>query len=78
MIGVAGRDSIDAMADFVARHGLDGVPHLVDADGSLWARFEVVAQPAWVFVDDDGTARRVQGSLDEDGLRAELQALASG
>ena len=76
-MGVAGRDSPDAMADFVARHGLEGIDHLVDGDGSLWARFEVLAQPAWVFVDDDGTARRVQGSLDEDGLRAELQALAA-
>ena len=76
-MGVAGRDSSDAMADFVARHGLEGIDHLVDGDGSLWARFEVLAQPAWVFVDDDGTTRRVQGSLDEDGLRAELQALAA-
>ena len=77
-MGVAGRDSLDAMADFVSRHRLEGIDHLVDEDGSLWSRFEVLVQPAWVFVDDDGTTRRVQGSLDEDGLRAELQALASG
>ena len=75
---MAGRDSVGAMAGFVTRHGLDGIPHLVDGDGSLWARFEVLAQPAWVFVDDGGTVRRVQGSLDEDGLRSELRALASG
>ena len=50
-MGVAGRDSPDAMADFVARHGLEGIDHLVAGDGSLWARFEVLAQPAWVFVE---------------------------
>ena len=65
------------MQDFVARHQLNDVDHLVDDDGTLWERFGVITQPAWVFVDDDGSVRRVQGSLDEDGLRAQLEELAS-
>ena len=66
------------MQDFVERHELGGVDHLVDGDGTLWERFGVITQPAWVFIDDDGSVRRVQGSLDEEGLRSELEALASG
>lgn len=73
---LAGRDSTDAMQSFVDRHGLDGFAHAVDDDGSLWERFGITNQPAWVFVDDDGTARTVAGSLDAEGLREELQALA--
>ena len=65
------------MQDFVARHQLGEVDHLVDGDGTLWERFGVITQPAWVFIDDDGSVRRVQGSLDEDGLRAQLEELAS-
>lgn len=52
---MAGRDDPSAMADFVSRHGLEGMPHVVDIDGELWLRFGVTYQPWWVFVNDDGT-----------------------
>ena len=73
---MGGRDSVEQMQSFVDRHGLRGFDHLVDEDGSLWERFGIINQPAWVFVDDDGTARTVAGSLDGAGLREELRALA--
>ena len=63
------------MRSFIDRHGLTGFDHLVDDDGALWARFGIVSQPAWVFVDDDGTSTTVQGSLGVDGLRAEIERL---
>lgn len=63
------------MQEFVDRHGLEAFPHLVDDDGALWERFGIINQPAWVFVDDDGTTRTVQGSLSEDGLRSEIERL---
>lgn len=63
------------MRSFIDRHDLGGFDHLVDDDGALWARFGIVSQPAWVFVDDDGTSRKVQGSLGADGLRAEIARL---
>lgn len=66
------------MRSFIDRHGLDGFDHLVDDDGALWARFGIVSQPAWVFVDDDGTAKKVQGALGADGLRAEIERLTAG
>lgn len=63
------------MSGFVERHGLGGFDHLVDEDGALWERFGIVSQPAWVFVNDDGTARTLVGSLGAGGIRAEIDRL---
>ena len=76
-VGMAGHDTDEAHRAFVDEHGLDHLLHVVDDDGSLWARFGVSYQPAWVFVDDDGTMRTVAGGLYED-LEARLQALVDG
>lgn len=65
------------MQAFIDRHGVDGFEHLVDGDGSLWERFGIVTQPAWIFVNDDGTAKTLVGILGEDGLRAEIDELLS-
>jgi hypothetical protein len=55
---VPGNDSTDAMQAFVDEHGL-AFPQAVTEDGSLWARFGVAYQPAWVFVDDSGKSTLV-------------------
>lgn len=78
IIGLAGRDSVDAMQAFVDRHGLGDLRHLVDEDGSLWAAFGVVSQPTWVFVDDDGTATTVNGALGRAGLDERIDGLVAG
>lgn len=62
-IGVAGHDDDAAHEAFVADHGLDHIVHAIDEDGSLWARYGVSYQPAWVFVDTDGTTRLHAGGL---------------
>ncbi len=59
-VGVAGRDDTPAMEEFVATYGIT-FPTLVDPDGSLWQRFGVLGQPAWVFFDGRGHAYRIQG-----------------
>lgn len=76
IVGMAGRDDTGPMKEFVERHGLGFVPHAVDADGSLWAEFGVRGQPAWVFVDRDGQAEVVFGTLSERQLAERLDALA--
>lgn len=77
LVGVAGHDTDDAHRAFVAEHELEGMVHLVDDDGSLWARFGIAYQPAWVFIDDDGTLQTVAGGLYDD-LPGRLQALVDG
>ncbi len=74
IIGVPGHDSDDAHAAFVAEHGLDDLVHAIDDDGSLWARYGISYQPAWVFINQDGEVTVHAGGL-YDELEARLQAL---
>lgn len=76
-VGVPGHDTDDAHREFVEEHGLEDVVQAVDDDGSLWARFGINYQPAWVFVDEDGGAEVVAGGLYDD-LAARIQALVDG
>ena len=71
-----GRDDLGPMRDFVSRHGLEAVPQAVDTDGSLWERFGVAYQPAWVFIDDGGDVRVHAGPLSEEELKAAVTELA--
>ena len=78
IIGVASRDDdVAAMADFVADTGTGAIPHIADVSGDVWASFGVIQQPAWVFINDDGTAELNQGDLEEAELVARLQDLAA-
>ena len=62
------------MQGFVDAFSL-GFTQAVTEDGSLWARFGVPYQPAWVFVNDDGSAQVVHGVLSEPPLEAILDQL---
>jgi hypothetical protein len=65
------------MRAFVERHELGDVPQLVDDDGSVWSRFGVAYQPAWVFVGPDGDPEVVAGAL-VDQLPDRLDAFLAG
>jgi peroxiredoxin len=71
---MGGRDSAEAMQEFVDEYGLT-FPQAVSEDGSLWTRFGVAYQPAWVFVNDDGQAHVVPNALPEPELRGALDEL---
>ncbi|WP_061963283.1 redoxin family protein [Demequina aurantiaca] len=69
MMGVAGRsDDPAAMQEFVTDYGVGGIEHLADTDGSIWANFSVVSQPAFIFVNDDGTMQGSGGGLTADDI----------
>lgn len=70
VIGVAGRDDVGPMQDFVAEHGLHEMTHVVDADGAIWASYGISYQPAWVFIDAEGNATVNAGMLGYDGILA--------
>jgi hypothetical protein len=72
MSGRAEAGDIDA---FIAEFGLDGFPHTIDESGDLWAGYGVVGQPAWVFIDAEGSAEVVSGSLGEDAIVERIEAL---
>ena len=76
VLGVPGRGEVDAMQAFVSDTGVGTITHVADTDGTLWNRFGVVSQPAFVFVDRSGAATSFAGSLGVDGLRAAVDELA--
>lgn len=79
VVGVAGRDTVDAMAEFVDRHGLDLIDHVADVDGQVWGANGIGGQPAWVFIDGEtGEATTRFGALGTDGLDAAIDELLAG
>jgi thiol-disulfide isomerase/thioredoxin len=54
-LGIAGRSDVGQMSNFVSKYGLN-FTNLNDADGALWARYNVPWQPAYVFYRADGSS----------------------
>lgn len=77
VIGVAGRGEVPEMEGFVSDTDTGSLTHLIDEDGAIWADYGVVAQPAFAFIDDDGTVDVVVGTLGEAALTERLSALAA-
>ena len=53
--GVAARSDVAAMQGFVSKYNLN-FTNLNDADGAIWARYDVPWQPAYVFYRPDGSS----------------------
>jgi thiol-disulfide isomerase/thioredoxin len=68
-VGIAGRGPVEDMQAFVQETATGGFTHVADVDGSLWARFGVVAQPSFVFVTPSGEAETFTGGMDAAELR---------
>jgi thiol-disulfide isomerase/thioredoxin len=78
-VGVAARSDVGAMANFVSKYGLN-FTNLNDADGSIWARFNVPWQPAYLFVKPDGTSSFVNNptsAMPEQELSSRVAALTA-
>lgn len=75
IVGVAGRGDLEEMAGFIDETGVGGFDHVADLDGSIWAGYEVVSQPSFAFIGDDGTVEVHVGALGADGLSDRIDAL---
>jgi thiol-disulfide isomerase/thioredoxin len=76
-VGVGGRGAIDEMQAFIDDTETVGLPHVADLDGAIWQAFGVYAQPAFAFIDDDGTIDVFVGGLGEDALADRLDDLTA-
>lgn len=63
------------MADFIDETGVTEFDHLIDREGAIWSALNVFDQPAFAFVNDDGTVEVNVGALGEEELTARLEAL---
>lgn len=74
IIGVAWNGSEQSMQEFVTKHQLT-FANIKDNDGLIFAQFEVPYQPAWVFIQQDGTSETNVGAMDEVTLTKMLEKL---
>jgi thiol-disulfide isomerase/thioredoxin len=75
LIGVPGRGELDEMRDFVDDTGTDSLTHVADLGGDIWSAFGVYGQPAFAFIDDDGTVEVFIGGLGGDALAERIDEL---
>ena len=76
-VGVAAHSDAAAMQNFVSKYNLNFTT-LNDADGSIWARYDVPWQPAWVFYRADGSSTFVNNptsAMSHDELAGRVAAL---
>lgn len=78
-VGVSTRADVGAMQNFVSRYNLN-FTNLNDANGSIWAKFNVPWQPAYVFLRPDGTSTFVNNptsAMSQQELTDRVRALTS-
>ncbi|WP_062518282.1 redoxin domain-containing protein [Demequina gelatinilytica] len=69
VIGMAGMsDDLDYMKKFADDADVQEMTHVVDLDGDLWRRFDVVSQATVLVIDDSGDAYTLGGGVTADDL----------
>lgn len=72
-IGVAWSGGEAEFQEFVDRHGLT-FPQISDEPGEVFARFDLVYQPAAVIVAPDGSVETLIGEADGEAISAAVDA----
>jgi thiol-disulfide isomerase/thioredoxin len=78
-VGVSTRADVAAMQGFVSKYNLN-FTNLNDADGSIWAKFNVPWQPAYVFLSPNGSSTFVNNptsAMSQQELSDRVRALTS-
>lgn len=78
-VGVAAHSDVASMQNFVSKYNLN-FTNLNDADGSIWARYNVPWQPAYVFYRADGSSTFVNNptsAMSQQELSSRVAALKS-
>ncbi|MEO6122462.1 MAG: redoxin domain-containing protein [Ilumatobacteraceae bacterium] len=76
-VGVAWTGDNASFQRFIDKYSLS-FPQISDDPGTVFARFGVPAQPAFVVVKPNGDSRVLLGAVDEANLRAVLAQAAAG
>jgi thiol-disulfide isomerase/thioredoxin len=77
LIGVPGRGDLDEIRDFVDDTGTGSLTHVADLGGDIWSAFGVYGQPAFAFIDDDGTVEVFIGGMGGDALAERVAELVA-
>lgn len=75
-VGIGVQADLDSVQAWIAEYGVDTFPHIHDADGGLQARFGGASRSTFYFLNDDGSVvSTAYGSVDESGLREQVENL---
>ena len=74
---MAGRDGLDPINGFIDDYDVGSFEHIVDESGAIWANFEIVSQPSFIFLDANGESETYLGALGVAGLSERLDTLTS-
>lgn len=72
---MASRDDVDAIRGFVDKYEVQGFEHIIDEGGVVWERYGVFSQPAFTFINDDGTVETRVGAMGLEGLSEAAETL---
>lgn len=75
MIGVAGRDEAATFQEWITSREVDGFEHIADPNIAVWREFGITSQPAFVFINDDGTSESRIGAMGLEGLTSRIVEL---
>ena len=75
VIGVAGRSGADTFQDWITSREVDGFEHIADPDVEVWREFRITTQPAFAFINDDGTVESRLGAMGLESLTARVNEL---
>lgn len=75
MIGVAGRDEAATFQEWITSREVDGFEHIADPNIVVWREFGITSQPAFVFINDDGTSESRIGAMGLEGLTSRINEL---
>ena len=75
IVGIAGRDELDAIVAFVDDLGVSDFPHAVDSTGEIWRAYGISNQPSFFFINDDGAAEGFVGAMGVEGMSERIDIL---
>ena len=75
MIGVAGRDEAATFQEWITTREVGGFEHIADPGLAVWREFGITSQPAFVFMNDDGTTESRIGAMGLESLTARIVEL---
>lgn len=75
IVGVAGRDEMDAIVSFVEDLDVGDFPHAVDSTGDLWRAYGITSQPSFFFLNDNGDAVGFLGAMGVEGMTEQIEVL---
>ena len=72
-IGVASRDDLEPIQEFVSEFEVGAFEHAVDTDGAIWSHYGIFTQPSFAFINDNDEVEVFLGPMGLEGLATTIE-----